>query len=208
MDPEYNEAIQVAGKAYNARTLEPYPAEEGGEFESLMKPLYPERLEDAALDVNKKTRDELSKAPDQKMVWNQFVEWVGKFKKKGRHPIAAGKNIRTFDLKFAEKLCELHCQKGRKTKLFDSRIVLDLDDLVFNWFEDSDELPNHKMDTLRPYFGLSSDGAHDALVDVRQTGELIFRFLNLHRELRKRRCADGSPFIKFKREPKLERQIA
>jgi hypothetical protein len=28
------------------------------------------------------------------------------------------------------------------------------------------------------------DGAHSALVDVRQTGELIFRFLSLHRQLR------------------------
>jgi DNA polymerase III epsilon subunit-like protein len=98
LDPNHHEAIQVAGKAYNARTLEPYPVEMGGEFCSLMKPLYPDRLDPGALKVNKKTPEELMAAPDQKLVWNEFVAWVNKWNKRKNKwgaPLAAGKNIRS-----------------------------------------------------------------------------------------------------------------
>jgi DNA polymerase III epsilon subunit-like protein len=201
LDPNHNEAIQVAGKAYNARTLEPYPAEQGGEFCSLMKPLYPDRLEDGALKVNKKTREELMVAPDQGVVWNQFVDWVGRWnpkKTKWTAPIACGKNIRGFDLKFVTVLNNLHCKKKDKTVLFNERKQVDLEDFTFFWFENSADLENEKMDTLRKYFSMSMDGAHDALVDVRQTGALIMKFLKLHRQLQSRKDKDGNKLIKFK----------
>jgi hypothetical protein len=158
LDPNHNEAIQVAGKAYNARTLEPYPAEQGGEFCSLMKPLYPDRLEDGALKVNKKTREELMVAPDQGVVWNQFVDWVGRWnpkKTKWTAPIACGKNIRGFDLKFVTVLNNLHCKKKDKTVLFSERREVDMQDFTFAWFENEAEPEDDKMDTWRKYFGLS-----------------------------------------------------
>jgi DNA polymerase III epsilon subunit-like protein len=160
-DPGHNEAIQVAGKAYNARTLEPYPAEQGGEFCSLMKPLYFDRLEDGALKVNKKTREELMVAPDQGVVWNQFVDWVGRWnpkKTKWTAPIACGKNIRGFDLKFVTVLNNLHCKKKDKTVLFSERREVDMQDFTFAWFENEAEPEDDKMDTWRKYFGLSTDG--------------------------------------------------
>jgi DNA polymerase III alpha subunit (gram-positive type) len=189
LNANYHEAIQVAGKAYNARTLEPYSIEEGGEFASLMKPLYPDRLDDRALAVNHLTRDELSKAPDQKAVWTQFVSWVMRYNPKKqvkKAPIAAGKNIRNFDLKFVEALNKKHMPKKEKTLLFSKRRELELEDYIFAWFENSSELENEKMDTLRVFFGMSTEGAHDAIVDVRQTGELLMKFLKLHRQLKKR----------------------
>jgi DNA polymerase III epsilon subunit-like protein len=201
LDPDHNEAIQVAGKAYSARNLEPYPAEEGGEFSSMMKPLYPERLEDKALQVNKKSREEILAAPEQKLVWNQFVDWVLKWNPKKTHftaPIACGKNIRDFDMKFVNNLNRLHCKKKDKTVLFNRRRQLELEDYIFAWFENSEELPDEKMDTLREYFGMDTAGAHDALVDVRQTGKLVTKFLKLHRELCSRSCQDGTKLIKFK----------
>lgn len=209
LDPEYHEAIQVAGKAYNARTLEPYPAEAGGEFSSLMRPLYPDRLQDRALEVNGITREMLfgdekkgiSPAPDQKIVWNSFVQWVNKFNRKRSKfgaPLAAGKNIRDFDLRFAATLCKLHCEKKEKTLLFNTRRQVELEDLLFMWFESSQELPNEKMDTLREYFGMSHEGAHSAIVDCRQTGDLIMRFLRLHRDLKSRKNKEGEPMIRFR----------
>lgn len=189
LDPNFHEAIQIAGKAYNCRTLEPYPIEAGGEFCSLMKPLYPERLQDEALKINRKTREELLNAPDQRVVWNQFVAWVGKFNPRGTArsaPIAAGKNIRDFDMKFVEVLNKLHCPKGEKTVLF-GRKKIDLEDYVFAWFENETEPSDEKMDTLRDYFGMNTDKAHDALEDCRQTGELMMKFLRLHRELQRRK---------------------
>lgn len=200
LSPDRHEAVSVAAVAYNARTLEPYPAESGGEFNSLMRPLRPDRLEDEALRVNGLSRDELAAAPEQAVVWNQFVAWVGRYNRRGTAssaPIAAGKNIRNFDLHFVNRLCEAHCPKKGKTVLFNTRTQLELEDLMFLWYENDNTLPNMKMDTLRDHFGLSREGAHSALVDARQTGMLLMRFLKLHRSLRARRCKDGTPFIQF-----------
>jgi len=169
-----------------------------------MKPLHPERLEDGALRVNGKTREMLEKAPDQKLVWNEFVTWVNKFNRKRTPfgaPIAAGKNIRDvtgFDMDFVHVLNKLHCPKKEKTLLFNTRRVLDLDDIWFLWFENQQEPENQKMDTIRDYLEMSKDGAHDALQDCRDTGEVIMRFLNLTRELQRRVNKDGEKLIKFK----------
>lgn len=200
LESNFHDAIQVAGKAFNSRSLEPYPPEEGGEFVSLMKPLHFDRLTPGAERVHKITPEILKGAPDQKIVWNQFVAWVNKFNTKGTKygaPIAAGKNIRAFDMKFVEVLNQLHCPKKEKTLLFNQRMQLDLEDVMFLWFENDGELSNMKMDTLRQYFGMNTEGAHNALVDVRQTGELLIRFLKLHRELRRRVSKSGGPLIKL-----------
>jgi DNA polymerase III epsilon subunit-like protein len=187
LNPEYNEAVSVGAKAYNMRTLEPYPVSEGGEFYSLMRPLWPERLEAKALEVNRLTRSELLAAPDQKLVWNQFVAWVGRFNKKGGSfygaPVAAGKNIVDFDLKFLAQLNLRHCPKGEKTVVFNRRQVVDLEQHLFNWFNHTDDLGDYKMETVRPYFGLPSDEGHNALVDARQTGALLMSFFGLYRKL-------------------------
>ncbi len=200
LSAEKNDAISVAAVAYDGRTLEPIPPAEGGEFDSLMKPLDFSRLQDQALAVNKITREELAKAPDQKLVWNEFVKWVGRFNKKGTAfgaPIAVGKNIRAFDMAFVRKLNGQHCKKKEKTVLFHKRLY-DLEDVLFLWFENSDELPDLKMDTLREFMGLSKVGAHSALVDSRQTGAVFMRFLKLKRELRSRKTGDGKEFIRFR----------
>lgn len=200
--PGYHEVCSLAAKAYKARTLEPYPVEEGGEFkETLMKPLHFDRIDMNSLRVNGITVEQLKAAPDQGVVWNSFVEWVNGFnpkKTKLSAPIACGKNIRRFDLKFIPYLNELHCKKKDKTILFNEHIVIDLEDIFFLWFEGEAEPKDQKMDTLREFFGLSSDKAHTAEVDVKQEGALIMHFLKLHRTLQRRMDKNGEKFIKFK----------
>lgn len=201
-----NEAISVAAKMYNARTLEPYP---DGEFDSLMKPLHPDKLDDRALAVNKITRDQLfgnkdkgiPPAPEQAVVWKQFIDWVGRWNPRKNAlcaPIACGKNIRNFDLKFVRVLNELHSPKREKTVLFNSRRELELEDIIFMWFENEKEPEKEGMDTLREFFGISKEGAHSALVDVRQTGALVMRFLKLHRTFQAKLDRDGNKLVKFK----------
>ena len=68
--------------------------------------------------------------------------------------------------------------------------MFDLDEIMLLWFENSDDMPNMKMDTIRDHFGMSKANAHDALVDVEQTGDLIIHFLKLHRSI--------YPKVKFK----------
>lgn len=184
VDPEIHEAIQIAGKAYDFKSLKEVLGEPG-QFESLMRPLDFDKLEDKALEINGKTRDQLKKAPDQAMVWKAFQKWVCNFnprKNKWDAPIPAGKNIRNFDSKFVDSLNAKHF--GPKPPvLFNTHYSMDMDDMLLHWFNDS-ELENFKMDTVRDYTGMRTDGAHDALVDVRQTGEFIMRFLRFYRAQR------------------------
>ena len=55
--------------------------------------------------------------------------------------------------------------------------------VIFYWFEGNNELKNYTLDNVREYFGISKVGAHDALKDVRDTAEIVIRFLRLHRNL-------------------------
>ena len=74
-NPNTTQAIQLACIAIEPRSLEIIP---NSEFESLIKPEFDEikckelgidPLEDQALAVNGKTREELAKAPQLKVVW-------------------------------------------------------------------------------------------------------------------------------------------
>jgi len=185
LDATRHEAIQIAGKAYNGRTFEPYP---NGEFSSLMKPLYPDRLDPKALACNKKTVDELMAAPPQEVVWPQFVKWVQRWNKSAKKgaftaPIAAGKNL-NFDKRFMAVLNDLYLPNKNKTIIFNEyRNHLDLQDFIYQYMGGSDELENEKMDTLRVYFGLPTENAHDALTDTRQCGQLIMKFMSLSRKI-------------------------
>jgi hypothetical protein len=39
------------------------------------------------------------------------------------------------------------------------------------------------LDTVREYLGISKDGAHDALKDVKDCAMILTRFMRLHRKL-------------------------
>ena len=100
-------------------------------------------------------------------------------------PIAAGYNINRFDLKIIDRLSQKYktTNKEGRTNLFYPRDVIDLMNVMFYWFEGNSELKNYSLDHVREYFGLSKDGAHDALKDVRDTAELLIRFMKLFRNV-------------------------
>lgn len=201
-DPLTTEPLQVAGQAYNPKTLEPISKENGGQFQSYLKPLDFSKLEPEALKINRITVEMLEKAPDQKIVWNSFINWINTFntsKNKWGCPIAMGKNIRGFDMVIAKRMNQLHCSKKDKTLFFNTWMQVDLEDFLWSWTEGGGiDIPNLKMDTIRDYFGLSKESGHCAITDVSQTGELIIKFLKLYRTLSKRVSVDGTPLIKFK----------
>lgn len=192
LDTNTCEVIQIAAKAIDRKTLNPI---NGAIFESLVKPRDFNNLQEAALAVNKKTRAELEKAPVLPVVWNSFINFISSFsygKSNIFAPIPAGKNIRYFDMPIFQRVCvELgHTEKSSVQSFFNRRHMLDLDEIMLLWFENSEDIPNMKMDTLRDYFGMSKANAHDALVDVEQTADLITHFLKLHRSI--------YPKVKFK----------
>ena len=100
-------------------------------------------------------------------------------------PIAAGYNINRFDLPIMQKLSVKYknVNKEGNSSLFYPRDVIDVMNLIFYWFEASKDLKSYSLDNLRDYLGISKEGAHDALKDVKDSAEIMIRFLKLHRKL-------------------------
>jgi DNA polymerase III epsilon subunit-like protein len=129
--------------------------------------------------------------PKQQQSWNIFVDYLSKYhsrsskKSQFSAPLAAGYNIFRFDLKIIDRLSQKYgnVNKENNSDIFYPRDVVDVMNLVFYWFEHNQELKSYTMDSLRDYFGISKDGAHDAIKDVKDTAEIMIRFLKLHRNL-------------------------
>lgn len=132
--------------------------------------------------------------------WKSFVSYLDMYHTRSDKkscfsaPIAAGYNINRFDLRIIERLSIKYnnLNKEGKSSLFYPRDVIDLMNVMFYWFEGGNELKNYTLDHVREYFGLSKDGAHDALKDVKDTAELLIRFMKLHRNLSSKVTFKGS----------------
>lgn len=207
-DPRLCSPVQVAAVMIDPIHLEVI---DGSEFNINFKPEVLEssenyKYETDILEFHSKVKgcsqEEVLKAwyqyPKQEHSWNMFVNYLDKYhsrsskKSQFSAPIAAGYNINKFDLHIVDRLSNKYgnLNKEKRTDLFYPRDVIDGMNLIFYWFENSNELKSYTLDSLRDYFGISKQGAHDALKDVKDTAEIIVRFLKLHRSL--------SQKIKFK----------
>jgi DNA polymerase III epsilon subunit-like protein len=127
----------------------------------------------------------------QELGWKMFVSYLEMYhirSDKKSHftaPIAAGYNINRFDLRIIEKLSVKYgnLNKEGRSSLFYPRDVIDLMNVIFYWFEGNRELKNYTLDNLRDYLGIDKEGAHDALKDVKDTAQIMIRFMKLHRSL-------------------------
>ena len=132
-----------------------------------------------------------------------FVNYLDKYhsrsskKSQFSAPIAAGYNIHRFDLKIIDRLSQKYSNtnKEKTCNLFYPRDVIDVMNLVFFWFESNPDLKSYSMDSLREYFGIDKTGAHDAIKDVKDTADVMIRFMKLHRNL--------SSKVKFKHSFKI-----
>jgi DNA polymerase III epsilon subunit-like protein len=149
-------------------------------------------VEQAALDITRKTKEELLKAPGPKEVWAKFAEFINKHNIKGSSyyaPIPVGYNIVNFDLPIVNRYCKQYGpydEKNGKQKLFHQIYKVDMMDNLFMWFENNDDVQKLNMDYLREYLGFpqkSKDNAHNALYDVIDTANIFVRFLKYHRKL-------------------------
>jgi DNA polymerase III epsilon subunit-like protein len=129
--------------------------------------------------------------PSQDQSWKMFINYLNmhhsRSSKKSQFsaPIAAGYNINRFDLNIIERLSIKYgnLNKENRTDIFYPRDVIDVMNLIFYWFEHNNDLKSYTLDSLRDYFGISKDGAHDALKDVQDCAEILIRFMKLHRNL-------------------------
>lgn len=132
-----------------------------------------------------------NKSQKQDQGWKMFISYLEMYHTRSERkscftaPIAAGYNINRFDLRIIDRLSIKYnnLNKEGRSNIFYPRDVIDLMNMVFYWFEGNNELKNYTLDNVREYFGLSKEGAHDALKDVKDTAELLIRFMKLHRNV-------------------------
>ena len=202
-NPHKTQPVQIAAVAIHGRKLTIQP---GGDFESLIRPELDDEkaiemgvdpIEDEALAVNGKTREELAKAPSAKTVWKKFANFVNKYNwKKTPYfaPIPAGYNIIGFDLPIVQRLCEQHGPVDKKTgkqTLFNKIHKIDMLDTVWMWMENNPDIKSLSMDSMRDLLGMSKENAHDAMQDVKDTANLMIAFMKLHRRI--------APKVKFEK---------
>lgn len=153
----------------------------------------------ARLDVLEAWR----KYPKQEVGWNQFISYLNLYHTRSERkscfsaPIAVGYNINKYDLKIIERLSKQYgnINKEGNSNIFYPRDVVDVMNVMFYWFEGNSKLKNFTLDHIRDYFGISKVGGHDALKDVKDTAEIMIRFLKLHRNLSKKITFENS-FVK------------
>jgi DNA polymerase III epsilon subunit-like protein len=136
----------------------------------------------------------------QEQGWKLFISYLDMYHTRNDRkslfsaPIASGFNINRYDLRITDRLSKKYknVNKEGTSNLFYPRDVIDVMNLIFYWFEGNSEVKSYTLDNLRDYFGISKEGGHDALKDVRDTADILIRFLKLHRTCAKKVTFKGS----------------
>lgn len=186
-----------------------------GQFNSEMRPILDDKkaakagldpVEDEALKITHKTREGLAKAPLPKGVWKKFITFVNKYNWKGTPyfaPIPAGFNIIGYDMKIVDRLCKEYGpwdDKRECQKLFHQIYKIDVMDDVWLWTEGDPDVKSISMDSLRERMGLSSENAHDALQDVKDTANIFIKLQKSRRAVYRnmkfeKAFADGKMYV-------------
>ena len=163
-------------------------------------------LEDEALRITGKNREDLAKAPLPKTVWKKFCDFVNQYNWKGTQffaPIPAGFNIIGFDMIIVDRLCKAYGpydKERQQQKLFNKIYKVDMMDNMFMWTEGDPSIKSISMDSLRDRMGLSKENAHDALQDVKDTANIMIKFMKTHRAVYRnltidKAFADGELYV-------------
>ena len=209
-DPQKCSPVQIAAIMVDPINLEIIP---NSEFNCNFKPEVMEKdseyeYKTDILDFHAKVKGcskddvykEWSNYPKQEISWKMFLDYLDKYhlKRKTKSqfsaPIAAGYNIYRFYLPIINRLSVKYknTNKEETSNIFYPRDVVDMINLVYYWFGHTDELKSFTLDSLRDYLGINKDGAHDAIKDVKDTADILIRFLKLHRNLSEKIQFKGS----------------
>jgi DNA polymerase III epsilon subunit-like protein len=192
-NPRKTQLTQIAAIALDGRNFAVK-----GQFNSDIQPIFDDEqaislgldpVEDEALKMTHKTREQLEKAPSVKAVWNKFVKFVNQYNWKGDPffaPIPVGFNIIGFDMIIIDRLCREYgpWDKDREQqKLFSRVYKIDIMDNIFAWTESDPDVKSISMDSLRDRMGLSKENAHDALQDVKDEANIFIKLMKTHRSV-------------------------
>jgi DNA polymerase III epsilon subunit-like protein len=210
-NPNKTQPTQIAALAIDGRNFKVK-----GQFNSEIQPILDDDkatslgldpVQDEALKVTHKTRENLAKAPNVKVVWNKFVQFVNQYNWKGDPffaPIPVGFNIIGFDMIIIDRLCKEYGpwdKERAKQKLFSRVYKFDIMDNIFAWTEGDPNIKSISMDSLRNIMGLSSENAHDALQDVKDSANIFIKLMKTHRSVYQnmkfeKAFADGNLYVK------------
>lgn len=210
-NPHKTQITQIAALALDGRNFTVK-----GQFNSEIQPILNDEeaiannldpIEDEALKITGKTREALAKAPNIKSVWGKFTKFVSQHNWKGDaffNPIPVGFNIIGFDMIIINRLCEQFgpWDKERKQqKLFSKVYKFDIMDNIFAWTESDPSVKSISMDALRERMGLSTENAHDALQDVKDSANIFIKLMKTHRAVYQnmnfdKAFADGNLYVK------------
>tara|TARA_R100000406_G_scaffold7987_1_gene5449 strand:+ start:29663 stop:30337 length:675 start_codon:yes stop_codon:yes gene_type:complete len=209
-NPRKTQPTQIAALALDGRNFKLK-----GTFNSEIRPILDDEkaiemgfdpLEDEALRITGKNRDDLAKAPMPKTVWKKFCNFVNQYNWKGTQffaPIPAGFNIIGFDMIIIDRLCKAYGpydKEREQQKLFNKIYKVDMMDNMFMWTEGDPAVKSISMDSLRDRMGLSKENAHDALQDVKDTANIMIKFMKTHRSVYRnltidKAFADGELYV-------------
>ena len=186
-----------------------------GEFNSMMRPIIDDDeaiaagvdpIEEGAVKGTGQTRAKLARAPLPKGVWKKFCNFVNKYNWKGTPyfaPIPAGFNIIGYDMHIVNRLCKEYGpwdEKRQAHNLFHQIYKIDVMDDVWLWTEGDPNVKSISMDSLRERMGLSSENAHDALQDVKDTANIFIKLQKSRRAVYRnmkfeKAFADGELYV-------------
>ena len=209
-NPRKTQPTQIAALALDGRNFKLK-----GTFKSEIRPVMDDEkaiemgfdpLEDEALRITGKNREDLAKAPLPKTVWKKFCDFVNQYNWKGTQffaPIPAGFNIIGFDMIIVDRLCKAYGpydKERQQQKLFNKIYKVDMMDNMFMWTEGDPSIKSISMDSLRDRMGLSKENAHDALQDVKDTANIMIKFMKTHRAVYRnltidKAFADGELYV-------------
>lgn len=140
---------------------------------------------------NSQMIEKWNKGIKEKEALEEFIKYVNfnKIPKQGK-PTTGGHNIIQYDIPILKRLCQKYDISDRKypfsnAEKWDTQYIAQY---VLKYATKPPRDPKNrrkslKFDALRAHFGMSTDDAHDALIDVKQCAELLMRFLRLQKKL-------------------------
>ena len=102
-----------------------------------------------------------------------------------------------------DRLCKAYGpydKERQQQKLFNKIYKVDMMDNMFMWTEGDPSIKSISMDSLRDRMGLSKENAHDALQDVKDTANIMIKFMKTHRAVYRnlnidKAFADGELYV-------------
>ncbi len=171
LDAKLNDIIQFA----YIIDIDGEVKEEGNIF---MQPFSYDNISQEALNVNKRTIEEIktyqSSYDGYKQIINIFNKYIDKYNKNDRFS-PAGYNI-GFDREFLQQFFLKHNNKYCWSYV-DYHLLDPMPVLMMLTLKGSLKMYNHKLITACENFGITIN-AHDALSDIRATRELTYKIMN------------------------------